>query len=333
MISATKFLIDESTVEKLFENAGFKDVTSIRPLTAGEFNSAYVAGSGGREYVLKLAPRADASVLTYERGMMAREVDFYRRIREETSVKVPEIFCYDPSLKLVNAEYFIMEKLNGAPLAESKFKKEERDEIYFKLGVMISKLHDIRGEGFGYVQNGLKDNWYDAVRTMTLNIIGDCEGLGKKIRRGYKLLEFIDLYKDILSAVEPTYTHFDVWEGNVFCERTASGVELTLIDTERGFYGDRLGDFCSVYFLNDLNKKKALTDGYNSSAARPLKFDREELIRFNILLGYLALISHTEKYVRYKKTQFRYYISVIMSALFCRLSFKRLARLKRDTAN
>ena len=37
MVSRTKYLLDDKTVTRLFENAGITGITSIAPLGAGEY--------------------------------------------------------------------------------------------------------------------------------------------------------------------------------------------------------------------------------------------------------------------------------------------------------
>lgn len=324
MKSFTKFNIDEKTVEKLFKAAGFDKIESISPLTAGEFNSAYVASAGGKGYVLKVSPTLSANVLTYEKNIMANEVDFYRIIREQTTVKTPQIYYYDNSRKLIPSEYFIMERLTSKPLSETNLGADDRKKVLVKTGEMVAKLHNIKGEKFGYIQNGLRDNWYEAIKSMVNNLISDCKKVGKKAKNGYKLLEYIEKYKGILIGVTPTYTHFDIWDGNIFCEKVGEEFDLTLIDTERGFWGDRLGDFVSVDILKEFRDKTDAIKGYNERAENPITFTRDEVVRYSILLAYLALIVHSEKYVRYTKLQGKYWANISFSKLLFNRAFKEL---------
>ena len=60
MISRTKFEIDEPTILRLFAQAGISGVLSAKPLGDGEFNAVYLAHAEAKDYVLKIAPRADA---------------------------------------------------------------------------------------------------------------------------------------------------------------------------------------------------------------------------------------------------------------------------------
>lgn len=326
MKSYTKFEIDDDTIKKLMKKAGFHCVESIAPLTAGEFNSAYFVCADGKELVLKISPKKGVNVLTYEQNIMKREIEFYEIIERSTSVKTPKIYYYDDSADIIDAEYFIMEKLSSKPLTDVKLNSEQRKEVLLKIGEMVAELHNIKGEKFGYVQNGLYDNWYEAVRSMTLNLIADCKKLGKKAENGEKLIKYIDKYKDVLMNVSSTYTHFDIWDGNIFYENNGE-ITLTLIDTERSFWGDRIGDFVSIDMMRDLENKKEIIKGYNAIAKAPLSLSDDEKIRYYILLGYLALIVHSEKYVRYSVLQSKYIVNSVFERTLFKRAFKGLGKL------
>lgn len=326
MKSYTKFELSNDTVKKLAEKAGFSIIENIKPLTAGEFNSAYFVSADGKELVLKVSPKKGTNVLTYEQDIMKREIEFYKIIERSANVKTPKIYYYDDSADIIDAEYFIMEKLSSKPLTDVRLNKEQKEEVLLKVGEMIADLHNIKGEKFGYVQNELYDNWYDAIRSMTANLINDCKKIGKKAENGKTLLKYIDKYKDVLMKVHSTYTHFDIWDGNIFYENNG-GIKLTLIDTERSFWGDRIGDFVSTDIMRDLADKKEIIKGYNSAAKTPLALSEDEKIRYYIMLGYLALIVHSEKYVRYSVLQSKYIANAVFSKTLFQRAFKGLGSL------
>lgn len=326
MKSKTKYFVSESNIVEIFAVAGLGDVTNVAELSAGEFNSAYCVTANGVEYVLKIAPKDNNNTLTYESDIMAREVEFYRLISEKTDVKTPKIYYYDDTLSIIPTKYFIMEMLDSKPLNTVKLNKPERDKVNKLIGEMVAKLHTVKGIGFGYEQNGLYTNWYLALRSMTENLINDCVRLNKKCKKGAKLLKFIEKSKAVLERVEPVYTHYDIWDGNIFYKNNNDDIELTLIDTERGFWGDGIGDFVSIEILTALNKKKSVS-GYNTLADKPITFAHDEMLRYYIMTAYLGLIVYTEKFARYKKWQFKYYINIAMSNILLKQAFNGLKKL------
>lgn len=326
MKSKTKYFVSKSQISEIFNSAKLGAVTNVVELSAGEFNSAYRVTANGVEFVLKIAPKDNAHTLTYEADIMAREVEFYRLIAEKTDVKTPKIFYYDDTLSIIPTKYFIMEMLDSRPLNTVKLSKLERHNVSKLIGEMVAKLHTVKGNGFGYEQNGLSSNWYLALRSMVENLINDCARLNKKCRKGAKLLGYIDKSKAILESVESVYTHYDIWDGNIFYKNIDGDIELTLIDTERGFWGDGIGDFVSIELLTALNKKKSVL-GYNKLAEKPIKFSRDEMVRYYIMTAYLGLIVYTEKFARYKIWQFKYYINIALSKILLKQAFNGLKKL------
>lgn len=326
MKSKTKYLLNESQISEIFNSAKLGAVANVTELSAGEFNSAYHVKANGTEYVLKIAPKDNTHTLTYESDIIAREVEFYRLIAEKTDVKTPKIYYYDDTLSIIPTKYFIMEMLDSKPLNTVKLSKSERQKVNKLIGEMVAKLHTVKGNGFGYEQNGLYSNWYLALRSMVENLINDCARLNKKCKKGAKLLEFIDKSKAILERVEPVYTHYDIWDGNVFYINNNGDIELTLIDTERGFWGDGIGDFVSIELLTALNKKKSVI-GYNKLVEKPISFTRDEMIRYYIMTAYLGLIVYTEKFARYKTWQSKYFINIVLSNIMLKQAFNGLKKL------
>lgn len=326
MKSKTKYFLNKSQIAEIFNVANLGMVTNVSELSAGEFNSAYCVTANGAKYVLKIAPKDNSNTLTYESDIIAREVEFYRLIADKTDVKTPKIYRYDDTLSIVPTKYFIMEMLDSKPLNTVKLNKPERIKVNELIGEMVAKLHTIKGNGFGYEQNGLSTNWYLALRSMVENLINDCARLNKKCKKGTKLLEFIDMSKGILEKVEPIYTHYDIWDGNIFYKNTNGDIELTLIDTERGLWGDGIGDFVSIELMTALNKKKSVI-GYNKIAENSISFTRDEMIRYYIMTAYLGLIVYTEKFARYKTWQSKYFINIVLSKILLTQAFKGLKKL------
>ncbi len=321
MKSATKRYIDREQIVQIFDKANLGAVTQVVTLDAGEFNTAYYVTANGKDYVIKIAPNSTEHVLTYEKDLMAREVAFYKLIEKNGGVKTPHVYYYDDSLAVINSAYFIMERLPSLPLTDCRLSEEERNAVYQKVGEALASMHTIKNAQFGYEQNGLYDNWYLAISAMVTALCNDCKRYNKKAKNGEKLLKYIKKHQAILEKVEATYTHFDVWDGNIFYDKKDGSIAI--IDTERGFWGDAIGDFVSVEMFVDLYKKQSIV-AYNRKAASPMTFSREELVRYNILKAYLGLIVYTERFARYKWWQQKYWLNLGLSKYFFFTSFRVL---------
>lgn len=299
MQSKTKFLLDDITIKMLFKKAGIDGVKSISPLGDGMYNAVYEVVAD-KPYVLKIAPKKDVAVLTYESSMMKSEVYWYSVMREKTDIRVPDVYYFDFSCELIPTEWFVMEKMEGQTRGNFKMTDEEKADVNAKTAQMVSKMHSVRNDKFGYIQNGLYDNWYLALRSMVSNLLNDLKRVNKHSKRGEKLLSYIDEYKDVFEKAECCMVNFDIWDPNIMCTRENGEVQYAWIDPERCFWGDRIVDFICLETMNDLEDKKESLEAYNKVAEFPIEVNRETKIRYAAAQGLMALIMETEKYYRYR---------------------------------
>lgn len=307
--SKTKYPATNEEILKVCNTAGFEEVTGIEPLGAGEFNAVYrFNGKLGEEsgiFVLKIAPPKDANVLTYERGMMESEVFWYEQMEKHTDVGIPKVYFHDFRDTDIGTHCFIMEYLEGEPLWTIGSDREAYEKAQIEKIRMLTKIHRIHGTQYGYLQTGLHDTWYEAIRSMTQQLITDCEHLGYETPDGRKLLETIDQYKELLESVPCRMVNFDLWDSNVLSGKDG---KLYWIDPERSFWGDPIADFITLGRGQTipLYEKKEAIEVYNRTAEIPVECSREENIRYAIAVAYLALIEEVEKYVRYEPDEPNY---------------------------
>lgn len=324
MISKTKFLLDEKMIKSLCQSAGIENIKEIRPLGDGEYNAVYEI-SADRKYALKIAPDANTQVLTYEKGMMKAELYWYDILRKNTSIRVPEIYYSDLSRKLINADWFVMEKLEGVPKNRFAFTPQEKEEASGALAKMAAEIHNISGDKFGYVQNKMYDNWYFALRAAAEDLAEDCCKKGRTSRRGKKFINYIDRHRSIFEKAPCTMVNYDIWDTNIICRRRNGNVEYAWIDPERSFWGDPVFDFCCLDFLTPLGSKKSLAV-HNKYAKIGIGAGREEKIRYAASLAMMAFIMETERYYRYTPRHFGWWRNTLCSAQLYRTAFKELGK-------
>lgn len=325
MISRTKYKISPAAVAQLFEAANISGVTDIAPLGAGEYNAVFSARANGKEYAVKIAPAEGTVVLAYEQGMMRAELFWYQQMREHSPIPVPQIYHTDLDKKLIPVNYFIMEKLPGLTLGKMEFSEAEKAGSAAELARMAAQLHKIKNDRFGYIQCGLHDDWYHAIRAMVQSLLGDCARKGRRSRNGKKLLAFIDRYRDVLSKAECTMVNFDIWPSNIICRRENGTIRYAWIDPERSFWGDRIADFVCLEMLTPLHEKKTTLAAYNAAADKPVLATPEETTRYAVAQGYLGLIMETEKYFRYTPFHFGWWRNISVSALLFKKAFEVLS--------
>ena len=324
MISRTKYKISPTAIAELFEAANIGGVTDIAPLGAGEYNAVFSAAAGGKEYAVKIAPAEDAVVLTYEKDMMRSELFWYQQMKEHSPIAVPQIYHADFDKKLIPTNYFIMEKLPGLPLGKMEFSETEKKDSAAEMARMAAQLHKIKNDRFGYIQNGLYDDWHQAIRAMVQMLLDDCAHRGQRSRHGEKLLSFIDKYRDVLAKAECSMVYFDIWPANIICSRESGTIRYAWIDPERSFWGDRIADFVCLEMLTPLPDKKISLEAYNAAADQPVMATQEETIRYAVAQGYLGLIMEIEKYFRYSPVHFGWWRNVFVSGLLFKKAFGAL---------
>ncbi|MCR5501720.1 MAG: hypothetical protein K6F53_01785 [Lachnospiraceae bacterium] len=92
----TKYEATEEEIRSLFRAHGIGKAGKSAALGDGEFNSAFkVTCEGGKDYVLKIAPPKEATVLSYEKNMMDSEVYWYRMMKENTDILCPDIYAVE----------------------------------------------------------------------------------------------------------------------------------------------------------------------------------------------------------------------------------------------
>lgn len=321
MVSKTKYPIEAPGIQKIFQAAGLPDARQIRPLGAGMYNAVYEVCTNEKSYVIKIAPPSGVPVMTYEQGIMRAELYWYRQMREKTGIRVPEIYVQDFDHAIIPADYFIMEKLEGKQFDQMNFTPQERAAASSQLAKMAAQIHQIRNDRFGYIQNELYANWYQAIRMMVSNTVQDAARLGKRTKRGERLLQSIDRYQSVLEKAECCMVNFDIWAPNILCIRGDQGIEYAWIDPERSFWGDRIADFVCLEMSKPLREKKKSLTAYNGISDHPVTATREEEIRLAVAQGYLALIQEVEKYYRYTPRNQGWWLDVFSSRYFYAKAF------------
>ena len=299
MVSRTKPELDSKQIQSMLDAACLGKVTSFNKLGDGEYNAVYDVITDMGNYVLKVSPLDKTGILTYEQDMMRGEVFWYAQIRTHTNVKVPYVYFKDFSHTVFPSDYFIMERMEGQQLNNAEYSDEEKKWCTEEIARITAQFHKVKNDKFGYIQNQLYDNWYLALRNMTLNLINDTKRAKHKTKRGEKLLKYIDEYKVLLESVPCSMVNLDMWYGNILSVRKNNKIELIVIDPERTIWGDAIFDFVNLETQNMLDKKMTSLKAYNSVSKTKINCTKEEMIRFAFGLGYLALVQEAEKYYRY----------------------------------
>lgn len=249
MYSTSKRTVSIDTARRIVA-AAFGPAAAIknyRELRDGYFNAAWrIDLHDGRCAVLKVAPPPDVTVLHYERGIMATEVEMLRRIGGETSVPVPAVYYYDQSHALIDSDYFLMQWVAGEAYHKLRegFNAEQRDATDAAIGGYLAQINAVTGTYFGYMALPVAryGSWRQAFLGMFHDLLAD--GQAQHVPLPYAdLAAQVGTAAPVLDEVPtPHLVHWDLWDGNIFVE-PSSGRITGIIDFERALWGDPLMEF------------------------------------------------------------------------------------------
>ena len=189
---------------------------------------------------------------------------------------------------------------------------------------MLTKIHRIANDGYGYIQTGLMPSWYEALKNMALMLVADCKSLGHDTPTGEQFIRFIDKHEKLLRAAPCRMVNFDLWDSNILCNEETG--KICWIDPERGFWGDPVADFVALGPgpKAPLSAKQKELDIYNEMAQDKILLTEETEIRYALAVCYLALIEEVEKYVRYEPDNPTYIRNAVDSKEMFEMAFKLL---------
>jgi aminoglycoside phosphotransferase (APT) family kinase protein len=268
MDSAVKYKLTQEQMSGIAHKHFGCGLSEASELTDGYANTAYaVTLEDTRQMILKVAPSAAVKMMSYEKDMMKTEVDSLRLVNSVGSVPVPSVLEHDDSLEQIDSEYFIMERLEGAPYntVKGSMTEEERANIERELGVYSKRINAIKARHFGRYASVRDESlaapsWGQYFEELLQSVIDDGRAAGVELPIAYEEIEReVAGRLDCLDEVtEPCLVHWDLWDGNVFVK---NGTITGIIDFERALWGDPLMEF---YFgrLNQFGSK-AFLEGYS----------------------------------------------------------------------
>lgn len=320
--------ISLNVLSDIFNKHKLGNIKNVEILTGGEFNSVWkITTDDSQKYVIKIAPKSNTQVMTYEQNLTESEVYAYRKLSELKAVHIPKIFGYSTNAD-APYQYLIMEFIEGKTLLNTKLTNSECDKVMYILGQAMAEMHNISvGDDFGYIQNGLKSTWKDAYLSMVDNIINDA--LAKHARIPYlnEIKALINQNLPVLNDVKtPSLIHFDLWAGNIILNEHND--LYCIIDCERAMLGDKMGEFISLDYITPFStlKNKSLIAGYNSLANEKIEFNTDEMIRLYLMRLYLGLIANVEIYYRYPKFSAQFLGRYLFSKKFLKTTIGELKK-------
>jgi len=245
MESISKLKLDEDKLREIVENAFGKGITLLASRENGEgwFNALYALSlSDGREVFLKAAPPAGVSCLRYEKNIIRTETAVLKIFQEHEEIPSPRVLYNDESRRIIESDYFIMEKLPGSTLTALRDSLDDRTRYRLdrKKGRISREINRIKGDRYGLF--GADRPHFPTWKEAFLNLVDDILADGEDFQAPLPLPvdSFRKIFQDrsdcLDSVEEPALIHWDLHDGNVMVDGDMSVTGI--IDCDRAMWGD-----------------------------------------------------------------------------------------------
>lgn len=266
--SFSKNYQDETTIRKMFECTFNKDSSNIliSGIEGGMKNAVYLIQDDENKYVLKIAPKNQNLMLTFERNTMWWEIEMLK-LMQINDIPAPKLLNYDDSCNLCDAPYFFMTYIDGIKLSDLKNKLSQQDveNIEKELGRICYKMSKITSNDF-YIPsfpNKKFNSNYEFIKFLFKTLIEDATNNNIRIKKyDYSLfVDLLELYKDSLNNISNLcLVHSDIWDGNIIIkDNRLNGLvdfsDLYFCDELFTFYFHTTKPETSRYFLEGYNQK------------------------------------------------------------------------------
>lgn len=294
--------LSRADVEALVRDSLGPDLefTGHEEFTDGFFNAAHGLDlADGRRLVVKVAPDRDLKLLRYEVDLMATEIECFEKAIA-AGVPMPRLWHGDTEAGLM-----IIDRLAGRfpHKVRDELTEAERLALRRDIGAKSARFALATGERFGYPRKSgrtMADTWSESFLAMVEDVLADiadqrAAGDGPPLPRSIEEITALVASESALldEVTRPALVHFDLWDGNIFVERTENGWGVeAFIDGERAFYGDPIAELVSLKFAPE-EEFVAVVDGF---LGRPMTAGEER--RLALYRMYLMLILVAECAVR-----------------------------------
>ncbi len=304
MKSRTKNRLTEQKIRELvrFSFGDTCEVSHIEEAEGGMFNAIYRMERKKEQdtIVLKAGVVPGTPLLTYEKDVMPTELACLEMVREQTRVPVPAVLAHDFSKTRLNSNYFFMTAFEGVPLSSvsKEMGKDNRNRIMEELAGCLAMLHTIKGPYYGYFTQEKAQQfatWEEAFFHMFEQLFRDAAEQKIQFPEN-EIRQALEQNADCLRELsEPALVNFDCHEGNVFVKKTDGEYRLEgIIDLERAFWGDPLGDFPSAFiYADDIRREEAFLQAYMRAAGKK-SYTEADARRYQLYRMYILSIMAAE---------------------------------------
>ena len=249
-------MINQQKITQLLEHHGYP-VKTLEKVKTGRFNDSYkvtLNTPDSQKVFLRIAPSSQEGLLFYERDMMKQEPAIHKRVRENTSIPVPEIFVYDESGEIIPQPYMIMEYIEGTSLSLAPLSGKIMGKVMQQTGKYLRELHqNIYSDQYGYRGEHHcmepQKSWKDAFEIMWNKLIEDIYQCGVYSIDDKQLAEQA-LQRNLHHFdynQKASLLHMDIWGQNILVDD--KGNIQGILDWDRALWGDPEIEFAVLDYV------------------------------------------------------------------------------------
>jgi aminoglycoside phosphotransferase (APT) family kinase protein len=276
-----------------------RTVATVKKIHGGEIAAVYELAFAPYDPPLVLKVYPDAL-----HWKMRKEASVAGMLQDRLSVAVPRILASDDSKRLLDLNFNLMTRLDGALLGplEATLTPAQRTSAYIQIGQLLREFHRIPMDAFGYIgPNGIWTAHPDNHSYLTfqfdrkLKEFADRGGSPTLARRVEDHVRGrADLFRD---CTQPVLCHNDLHAGNLLISSLNQMPRLCgVLDFEGALAGDPLMDVAKAAYYLDASSRGAILDGYGD-LGRPRWSETLDLYHLYFVLElwcWMAQIGNTQ---------------------------------------
>lgn len=252
--------LNSAEIAKVISNLYGSDsiITDCSLLKGGLFNTTYrvKTNSDNNGIVLRVAPINQHLLFDFEKSMMAAEPLFYEMLQDK-NIPTSAVIHHDNSFNVIDREYIVFKYISSVPMNDISVPMHVKSRLYQQLGEIVSLIHNIKNEKFGWKRPAneleLYDNWGTFLNRFANEIADRASNYG--VFDEGEINRFTDIFNDTTvfnQITQARMVHADLWEGNVLVgENDGKWDVAAIIDVDKAIFGDKDMEFASPVLLND----------------------------------------------------------------------------------
>jgi aminoglycoside phosphotransferase (APT) family kinase protein len=256
---------------------------SVVEFGLGSYNNTYrVDLAAGRPVILRVAPEPSRQSRA-ERSLMRNEhasVPYLAPI----ATLMPRTLMVDFTHEVIGRDYLFQTMLDGvtAPDRLPDYPRPEWAPFFAQLGTLSRRIHDVRGESFGWVAGPRYARWSEAFRGFLADVAAAHDDAGLDASDIRETIALAARQPDVFDEItEPRLLHGDLWMTNVMISPTAPEPVVTgLVDCDRATWADPAADF-AVFRVSEKpgTERDAFWDTYGRPPSTPSAAQRSRFYR------------------------------------------------------